>query len=818
MRIDRAVLDLLSSVRFGIVLLAALFVYMSVGSAGVLYPVHPNVFHPDAWVHAQLRQWRPFEMTEFEWFHWWPFDVLMGLLVANLVVTTVRRIPLRAVNLGVWMIHGGIVLLVVGSVIYFGTKVEGEAPVVRRSVTVGVADEAAGPDALGGVLGDTASMLAMPGSRATVGTGNDRYEVEVQSIDPSWELRSGDDLGKRAYSVNLLVSGGGRRFVRQVIAGYPQYTEDLVFTDDPKQPMKRAVKETGRPIVDERLFVALDYAPQDSFYLKNDLVKSWALYVRRPGDARWVQRRMEGLPLYNDSVPVPDEVFATDPASQVARALRVPVPASDPADPAPGVTLEATGYIRYAKPGAQWIDGGADAAPNAVASVQVADGEGREGKYRLVAADPQKRSADGGVIALRQVADEEQVAEFLRQPTIVFRVPGKGIEQAEPVKDAALADAKAPWRPIGGPDSGYSYRVVAVQDDLAMGGREVGVAILELRTPAGEFRRWAFSDASKSRDLRADEDPMAAMRRGGESFIDRSVEVEYLPGNGLALALLVAGPERGRLRLVDSLGRAEARVVDVTPMVPVEMAAGVRLTVTDWMPSAVQERKPVVVPPEQRQRDARELFAMARVGAPGGEARWLRYHPYVFDRPQDVLRRYWLEPDTLTLPDGSRLEVLFSRERLPLPEAVALDSFELATHVGGFSGQASSIRNYTSVVRFRGKDGTWGEPMRLSVNEPVEHDGLSYFQSQWDPPDDGGGVAAASAGLNYTVLGVGNRHGVWIQLAGCVVACVGMAYAFYVKPAIKRRHRRAVLEEIARAKAEGRAPAFDRTRSESVHA
>ena len=814
MRIARAVLDLFSSVRFGIVLLALLFVYMSVGSAGILYPVHPNVFHPDAWVHAQVRQWRPFEMTEFEWFHWWPFDLLMGLLVANLAVTTVRRIPLRAVNLGVWMIHGGIVLLVVGSVIYFGTKVEGEAPVVRRSVTVGVAAEGAGP----GVLADTASMLAMPGGKVTVGTGNDRYEIEVQSVDPSWELRSGDDLGKRAYSVNLLVSGGGRRFMRQVIAGYPQYTEDLVFTDDPKQPMKRAVKETGKPIVDDRLFVALDYAPQDSFYLKNDLVKSWALYVRRPGDARWVQRRMEGLPLYNDSVPVPDEVFATDPASQVARALRVPVPASDPADPAPGVTLEATGYIRYAKPGAQWIDGGADAAPNAVASVQVTDGEGREGKYRLVAADPQKRSADGGVIALRQVADEEQVAEFLRQPTIVFRVPGKGIEQAEPVKDAALADAKAPWRPIGGPDSGYSYRVVAVQDDLAMGGRELGVAILELRTPAGEFRRWAFSDATKSRDLRADEDPMAAMRRGGESFIDRTVEVEYLPGNGLALALLVAGPERGRLRLVDSLGRAEARVVDVTPMAPVEMAAGVRLTVTEWMPSAVQERKPVVVPPEQRQRDARELFAMARVGAPGGEARWLRYHPYVFDRPQDVLRRYWLEPDTLTLPDGSRLEVLFSRERLPLPEAVALDSFELATHVGGFSGQASSIRNYTSVVRFRGKDGTWGEPMRLSVNEPVEHDGLSYFQSQWDPPDDGGGVTAASAGLNYTVLGVGNRQGVWIQLAGCVVACVGMAYAFYVKPAIKRRHRRAVLEEIARAKAEGRAPVFDRNLPESVHA
>ncbi len=56
-----------SSITFGIVLLAILFVYMSIGSAGIVYPVHPNIFHPDAWVHAQLRQWRPFEMTEFEW-------------------------------------------------------------------------------------------------------------------------------------------------------------------------------------------------------------------------------------------------------------------------------------------------------------------------------------------------------------------------------------------------------------------------------------------------------------------------------------------------------------------------------------------------------------------------------------------------------------------------------------------------------------------------------------------------------------------------------------------------------------------------------
>lgn len=827
----RPILDLFSSVRFGVVLLTLLFAYMSVGSAGIIYPIHPNIFHTDAWVHAQMRQWRPFEMTEFEWFHWWPFDVLMALLAITLVTTTVRRIPLRVVNLGVWMIHSGIIMLIVGSVIYFGTKIEGEAPIVRRTVTIGIAAK----DGPASELVATGTLLAMPGSKLTVGQGADRYDIEVQSIDPDWELRSGADVGKRAYSVNLMIAAPDRRFMRQVIAGYPEYTEDLIFTQDKAQPVKRAVKETGKPIIDSRLFVALDYCPQTNFYLKNDLEKSWALYVRRPGETRWVERPINGLPLYNDYVPDLDEVFIGAAESAQPRSLRVPIPAESPDDPAPGVVFEATGYIRYGQMRSRLIPGGADAAPNAVASVDVSDTEGRSAQYRLVASDPQKRSADGGVLALRQVSDEEQVAGLLSQPTLVFRVPSRSITLTESVKDAALADKDAPWRPIGPVDSGYSYRVVSVQDDLAIGGRELSVAILELRTPTGEFRRWTFSDPTMSRDLQPGEDPMAAMKRGGESFTDASLEVEYRPGNGLALALLVAGPEQGRLRLVDSLGRPEARIVEVLPRTPVELAAGVKLTVTDWMPNAIEESKPFVVPQSQRQRDARELFSMMRlnqvlptktalgaaspVAAPSSvPVEWLTYHPYVFDRPQDVLRRYWLTPSTITLADGSSLEVLFSRQREPLPAPVALETFQLTTEVGGFSGQSSSIRNYTSVVRFQQSGGEWSVPERLSVNEPVEYDGMSFFQSQWDPPEEARQGGMASAGLNYTVLGVGNRHGVWVQLLGCIVACIGMIYAFYVKPVIKQRNERLVLEEIARAKAEGRRPSFPKHHSESVHA
>jgi hypothetical protein len=127
-------LDLFSSVKLGIWLLALLFIYSSIGSAGIVYPEHWNILKAENWAHDQMRQWRGLEMTEFEWFHWWPFDLMMILISINIVVTTIRRIPFKPVNYGVWGIHAGIIVLDIGSFIYFGLKVEGDTPVARRKV------------------------------------------------------------------------------------------------------------------------------------------------------------------------------------------------------------------------------------------------------------------------------------------------------------------------------------------------------------------------------------------------------------------------------------------------------------------------------------------------------------------------------------------------------------------------------------------------------------------------------------------------------------------------------------------------------------
>ncbi len=804
-------LRLFSSVTFGISLMALLFLYMTVGSAGILYPVHPNLFHPDAWVHAQMRQWRPFEMTEFEWFHWWPFNALVLLIAITMVVTTLRRIAFKPVNYGVWMIHTGVITLIIGSVIYFGTKIEGEAPIPRRTVKISLAPTDSEPAATG-------SLVAMPGNRTVLNAGSRQYDIEVRSIDPAWELLSGPDKGVRAYSVNLLIQGPERRFIRQVIAGYPQYTEDLILTQDKAQPVKRAVKELGKPLVDDALSVELDYQGQPWFYLKNDLNKSWALYVRRPGQTEWVERPAPGLPLYNDYISSTDQVFGGAESGLRADAIRVAVPAVAANDPAPNTPLDVTGFLRYAQLRSRWKNGTAVDAENPVALVAVASPEGERPEFRLIARDSQQRSALGGSLVMREVTAESQVEPLMREPTIVFSIPSANLRIEEKVRDAVVTNADLPFKSIGPKELGYSYRVSSVQDDLPIAGQELSVAILEMRTPKGEFRRWAFSDSALSRDMAPGQSAAQAAAHGAQSFLDHDIRVEYQPGNGLALVTLVVGPEQSRLRLIDSLSGATPRILDLEQGQPVDLGGKATVTVTAYMPRAVLESKPLPVPAEQRIRDARELFAMVQVNGGNTASEWLKYHPYVFDRPEEVLKRYWLEPSLLTLGDGSTLEVLFSRQRQRLPTTVALQDFVLDTNVGGFSGATASIRNYTSIVRFKDQGGDWGAPLRLSVNEPVEHLGYWFFQSQWDPPEESRQGGLASAGLNYTVLGVGNRQGVYLQLAGCIVAVLGMAYAFYVKPIIKRKHARAVLQEIADAKTQGRRPTFGARQEDKANA
>ena len=116
--------------------------------------------------------------------------------------------------------------------------------------------------------------------------------------------------------------------------------------------------------------------------------------------------------------------------------------------------------------------------------------------------------------------------------------------------------------------------------------------------------------------------------------------------------------------------------------------------------------------------------------------------------------------------------------------------------VGVDAAEVMGIYAEGIVVRFGEGDG-WSEAASVSTNDPRENKGYWFFQSFWEPPRRASAGDPGTRGLNFTGLGVGNRNGVRIQLVGCCITALGMVWAWYIKPIIRRRRRERMLGEIA---------------------
>ena len=779
-------LDLFSSVWLGVTLLAILFIYSSIGSAGA--PRSINIFNPGAW--EAVRQWRAFEMTEFEWFHWWPFDLLIALICVNLVVATLRRIPFNALNAGVWMIHSGIIILALGSVWYFSTKVEGDAPVVRRRIV------ASAPGA------EPVSIAALPGNSIIVGDPQspDAYLLQIADIDPHWELLSGDEKGQKAYKVSVRVQSRGGTFVRDLIADRPKYTQDIIRNPDAKPgspPMVRAVNVLGKPLVDEALQLSLEFDPQEHFYLMD----SRAIYLREVGQKEWVQRPIpHSLPRYNDYIASSRDVWTVEGEPLSPHPIHVPVRAVEANDPLADVTFYVNRFLRYARMDSRQF-ASPDGPLNPVAKVSFKSSRGETSQHQLAAFDPQSNTSLRGNL-LFMWAESAQAIDTLKtriDPVIRFSVPGSDIIVDETITETLGSHPDLAFKKIEGTD--YSYRVESLQ---ALSDLGVALAIVDIQSPTATFKRWIFDDPAKNRDMALSQD---AVQHGAEIPLDENLHSVYKPGTlPPAPIIVVAGPGENDLAIMVTPNVGQPKLTPVKVNEAVELGMGVTLTVTQYAARTVTETKPFVVPRMQRDRDVREFMSMIHVDVPtaeGGVSAWLPYHHYAFATREDVLRRFPYQPTTISLSDGRKIEIMFSRERMALPAPAVLDDFEVASHIGGFTGQMSSIMDWTSVIRFQDQSQrhiAWTDSSTVSVNKPAVYEGISFFQAQWDPPDRArfeGDVP--SRGLNYTVLGVGNRNGVNVQLAGCIIAVLGMMYTFYAKPAIKRRRQRKVYAEIATA-------------------
>jgi hypothetical protein len=80
----------------------------------------------EAYKSTTLRRLPWIEMSELEYYSWWPLRWVLLLFVVNMVVATVRRIEFNFKNVGVLTVHTGIVVIALGSIYYAGLKQEGD--------------------------------------------------------------------------------------------------------------------------------------------------------------------------------------------------------------------------------------------------------------------------------------------------------------------------------------------------------------------------------------------------------------------------------------------------------------------------------------------------------------------------------------------------------------------------------------------------------------------------------------------------------------------------------------------------------------------
>lgn len=730
--------DFIGSINFGVTMLVLILVYSWIGSAG-LQPFYP-------WFVRQS-----LEKTELQWFMWWPFSTMVALLCLSLVLITIRRIPLRWHTAGVWMVHAGVIVLVLGCWIYFGRKLEGDVAIYRRSAVIQYGQ------------GEPVTMVLHPDAHTTLRAGDREYHIRVADLNSKYVLRTGEHEGETTYAVQLFIqpmeNGSPQQaFIRQLLVGYPQYTEDVL----PGQG--RAVKVLGRPLVDENLSVRLDYAPIDRMYLR----ETAALYVRTSGSEDWAELPIRNLPRYKEYVASRDQVWPPyDGHDLPLRPLDIPLPRAEGVAGLADVSFRVTGFLPYARLESRWIPGGPQLNPYLRYRLS-AGGTVHTGELLAFAPQQNQRSTEGFDIDFRWIENQAELDSLVtpRKPRLLVRVADAQVEREIPLSELSQGEEV----PIG--ETPYRIRFLRLFPRWTLASdpharQPASVALVQVTSGERKFTRavvWPRADMSQDLDEQGTRHA---------DLLDRNIHLELVDPVAPGLTF-VAGPVGLHVVMVSLSGEVVHEPAEVGR--PVSLLGGqVQVTVDRLYENARREIRPAIIPVAERDLKAGAAFSLIQLemSQHGWTQRlWLPYSAYPYPT------RFGYRPLPATLADGTEVELVYSRQSHRLPAAIALERFELETYPG-----QTRERDYISLVRFY-ENGKWSDLFEIRSNQPAEHAGWWYFQSTWDPPEDN------YAGMNFTGLGVGNRHGVGIMLLGSIMTIVGTIWAFYVSPLIIRHQRR----------------------------
>ena len=798
-----------------VLLCLGLLIVLLGGWSLLLWPYHPGsgqglVFFP-AFVSEHkaitIRRLPGMEMSELEFYSWWPFNTILYLFVVNMIVATVRRIAFTFENIGVLTVHTGIITLALGSAFYSVGKQEGDTLLLA-----GTPDEFGKPG-----LGKPVDFFY----------DNTRTAITVREPGKGEHQRIIPHLPRyNAYNLSALAAAVGNIPLESGTQGDDGRTVSIPL---PSSTADRS-REAAAPEIDLRIVGYAPYATLANFW--RPVAKGQTRWTPAPEGLTSVPMRF--LSVIQRSNAATGQIYKGEPDAKIIEKVRDEINLT-PTLPASRISTQFDGNlaIEYTAnlPEARWQELTAPLPDGALHAIIVelpaSDGSTTKPVSRIYPA------AIGKTISIEQPGVPQpwtiKVNELLPRPQFPIVSNGyKGAESSQiivTVTPPPALTAQMAAQGVAGPFDRHIYsRFPELSQDFVAG--ETTPDNRPKRTAASPVIKLTYIDASILQ-IYFDEQPDPA-NPAGEPIVRSAMRSPASP--------TVATQT---LRTGDSLV--------IGPPLAIKLG--------DRYDDAELVKAPVVTPDAERNKDnlgnhrsAAVAIEVSTSKGPSGETLatpftrtlWLAHTMYLGFSEDDFI--------PVALPGGRTIELAFNRMRRPLPQmALQLTDFEMFPYP--HSTQPRDYRSDLYVFRGPGLRAMLGEARFsgferaaakflhsgsvertaafTSLNEPLlqspdvwdpnartaENVGswlaatlgatrFKFAQSGWDSRGWTNSKARVEAGelkrpfANFTILGVGNNPGIYIIAGGAVLVICGIPWALWIKPALVQRKKAKIQQQL----------------------
>lgn len=687
-----------------------------------------------------LRRLPGLEMSELEFYSWWPLRVVLLLFVLNMVTATVRRIEFTFPNLGVLTVHTGIVVIALGSMYYKGLKQEG----------------------------DTLLMAGEPGPDGAMTVGrpqdgfydNTRVVLWAKQAD-RWEQRP---IRTPRYNDYNLSAGGGVSAVDAIGRGNPPGADGGRTLDRPIEPVLRpGSKSLIDPDISLRMVGYASYAEPRMVWTRAE--------GRAAGSApvRFADLVVSGRATGGEERSAPFYFVPDSPAERLGETevFGLEYTRGMPAQRAADLAEELPAGARHAL------------------VVGVPAARGKPAFRGVFAAEPGKE------IAVGDTGYTISVKELAQQPP--FPIITEGYRDAtSSVAIVRITPPAAAGVPAGAAPGAYDrwvyHRFPEISQDLLDELNERG---MPKRRDADPAIRVSYIDASKLQAY-LDEQPDGTVRAiirtpGGPARVEtvqpRGTISDVMPGLHIRLGDRWDHAVRAERPVVTPVEDRENEDIGThnKAMLAVEVSVGdswkevVWLPFTKYLAADLGTERTIEIPGGRKLSLA---FGRLRYTLPGFFIQLADFQMVAYDHrgsPRDYQSLIRVVPDHR----GGGEPAFKAYEHITKLNAPLQAPFMWSEERSYLGNVAGTLVSRLSPRQFKFSQAGW--------------DARTWQMTQ-QLADEG---KVPRPYVTFTILGVGNNPGIHIVALGAILMSVGIPWAFYIKPLIMRRRKAALKARVA---------------------